>query len=110
MTFRVEPQALRVYAGRLADAQQAAETAKAYVTKWGTFSAHEAGLLGMIWPNHTRFVGQLTTMLQHLADLTDASATAMTDAAGHYERTDLAAETKIDAAYPAVPRAPVILD
>lgn len=35
MPFRVEPEALRTYAGQLADAKRAAEAAKSYVHKWG---------------------------------------------------------------------------
>jgi uncharacterized protein YukE len=110
MTFKVEPQAVRTYAGRLGDARRHAETAKAYVNKHGSFSAHDKGLLGMIFPFHADFVAALNTMVQHLADLTDASDRALTQVADHYEHTDRDAESKIDASYPAVPRAPVNRD
>lgn len=110
MSFRVEPEALRTYAGQLADARRAADTAKAYANKWGTFSDHGKGILGMVWPNHTNYLSQINTMLQHLADLTDASGTALKHEADHYEHTDLNAEGRIDATYPAVPRAPINRD
>jgi hypothetical protein len=110
MSFRVEPPALRTYANQLADAKRAAEAAKSYVHKWGDFSAHEKGLFGMIFPAHRNFVAALDAMLQHLADLTDASDTALQQEAGHYEQADLNAEARIDASYPAVPRPPVTTD
>ena len=108
--FRVEPEAVRTYAGQLTDAGRAAETARAYVDKWGTFSEHQKGLLGMIWPNHTDYVAHVRTMLQHLIDLTNASATSMESQAEFYERTDLSAESKVDASYRAAPRVPVTTD
>lgn len=110
MTFKVEPAALRTYATQLMEAKAAAEAAKSYVDKWGTFSAHEKGLLGMIWPNHQHYVAQLDAMLQHLRDLIDASGTALNREADHYQHTDLRAETQIDASYPAVPRPSISTD
>jgi uncharacterized protein YukE len=110
MTFKVEPQAVRKYAGQLGEAHRHAATAQTYVNKHGSFSAHEKGLLGMIFPFHADFVAQLNTMLQHLGNLTDASDRALRQVADHYEHTDGDAESKIDASYPAVPRTPVDRD
>lgn len=106
MSFRVEPEALRTYASQLADAQRAARTAKSYVHQWGDFSAHDKGLFGMIFPAHRNFVASLDAMLQHLADLIDASDATLKQEASHYEHSDLNAETRVDASYPAVPRSP----
>ena len=110
MSFRVEPDALRTYAAQLAQAKAAAEAAQAYVEKWGTLSAHEKGLLGMVWPNHQNYVSQVTTMLQHLRDLTDASAHALARQAERYEETDADTAAGLDASYPAAPRAPLSRD
>lgn len=104
MSFAVYPPALRTYARQLADAQQAAEAAKHYVHKHGTFAMHEQGLMGMIVPFHERLVADLDRLLAHLGDLTDASSQAMANVAAHYERADLHAEASADAAYPPVPR------
>jgi hypothetical protein len=49
-------------------------------------------------------------LLTHLGELGAASAAAMSSVAAHYERSDLAAESKIDASYPEVPRAPMARD
>ena len=46
MTFRVEPAALRRYAGQLADGRRVADAAGSYVQRHGSFSLHEKGLLG----------------------------------------------------------------
>ena len=110
MPFRVEPEALRTYAGQLADAKRATEAAKSYVHKWGFFSAHEKGLFGMILPAHDNYVTALDEMLQHLAALTDAAETALKQEAGHYEQTDLKTESRIDASYPETPRLPATTD
>jgi 20S proteasome alpha/beta subunit len=45
VSFRVEPRALRTYAGQLADAQQVADAAKRYVHQYGDFSLHERVLI-----------------------------------------------------------------
>jgi uncharacterized protein YukE len=110
MTFKVEPQAVRKYAGQLAEEHRHAETAKTYVNKHGSFSAHEKGLLGMIFPFHADVGAELTPILQHLGELTEASDRALKQVADHYEHTDRDAESKIDATYPAVPRTPVNRD
>ena len=110
MSFRVEPEALRTYASQLADAGHAAETAKRYVHEWGSFSAHEKGLFGMIFPAHRNYMIALDEMLQHLADLTSDSETTLKQQAGHYEVADLNAEARMDASYPEVPQPPPIAD
>ncbi|GAA5188205.1 hypothetical protein GCM10023322_38310 [Rugosimonospora acidiphila] len=107
MSFRVEPQALRTYAGQLDDAWRDADAARTYVNRWGTLNAHEKGILGMIFPQHANFVSQLNTMLKHLAELADASSTVLSKEADDYEHTDLKTAAMIDASYPATPRAPI---
>lgn len=105
MTFSVDPSAVRTYARHLSDAHQVAETAKSYVNQHGSFSVHESGLFGMLAPGHRQLLASLNTMLGHLSTLTDTSSVAMKQVAGHYEQTDLRAESTIDATYPAAPRA-----
>jgi hypothetical protein len=104
MTLKVEPQALRTYAGQLEDARKAVETAKSYVNKWGSLSAHEKGIFGMIFPQHVNFLAEVNKMLQSLESLTDASSTALGQEASRYEQTDASAAGKIDSSYPEVPR------
>lgn len=110
MSFRVDPQALRNYASQLEDAWRAADAARAYVNRWGTFSAHDKGILGMIFPQHAHYVSQINTMLKHLAELADASSTVLSKEADGYERTDLNTAARVDASYPATPRTPVNRD
>ena len=104
MSFRVEPPALRTYAARLADAHQAAEAAKRYVNRHGSFSLHEKGLMGFVAPGHRHLIAALDEMLGHLERLTDASGRTLSQTAGRYEASDLRAESTVDAAYPVVPR------
>ncbi|GGL18945.1 hypothetical protein GCM10012284_61900 [Mangrovihabitans endophyticus] len=94
----------------MTDAQHAAETATAYMNRWGGFNAHEKGLLGMIWPNHSAYVTQVQEMLRHLADLTGASSDALRQMANGYERTDQDTAATLDATYDAVPRPPIDRD
>lgn len=104
MSFRVEPQALRTYAGQLADAHQVADVATRYVQQYGDFSLHERGLIGAIAPGHRHLLAALNDLLGHLGTLTGASAEALRQVAARYEHSDLRAEGAIDASYPAVPR------
>ncbi len=110
MSFAVYPPALRVYASQLAEAHQAAEAARRYVNRYGTFSTHEAGLIGIALSQHWHLVAALDRLLTHLGDVIDASSRAMTEVAAHYERADLRAEATADAAYPSVSRPPVSRD
>jgi uncharacterized protein YukE len=104
MTFRVDPAALRRCASELADAERVADVADRYATHWGSFDFHESGIIGKAAPGHRRLVASLHQMLPHLGQLGAASASALRQTADHYERTDQAAEAKIDATYPQVPR------
>jgi hypothetical protein len=104
VTFKVEPQALRTYAGQLEDARKATETAMTYVDRWGSLSAHEKGIFGMIFPQHVHFLAEVKTMLQSLQGLTGASSNALGQEASRYEQADSGAAGKIDASYPEVPR------
>ncbi|MFU8850722.1 hypothetical protein ACNAW0_07020 [Micromonospora sp. SL1-18] len=104
MTFSVHPPALRTYAGQLAEADRAANTAKDYVHKHGSFSMHERGLLGMAAPGHRNLVAALDKLLGHLHELADASGTALKHVADRYEHTDVEVASDLDATYPSVPR------
>lgn len=104
MSFRVEPQALRTYAGQLADGQQVADAAGRYVHRYGDFSFHEKGLIGFVAPGHRHLMAALDHMLSHLNDLADGSSQALTGVAADYEHTDRRTAAAIDATYPAVPR------
>lgn len=104
MTFRVEPAALRRYAGQLADGRRVADAANSYVQRHGTFTLHEKGLLGLIAPGHRHLMADLARLLRHLGDLSDASSTAMNQVADGYEHSDKESQAAIDATYPEVPR------
>jgi hypothetical protein len=104
VSFRVEPQALRTYAAHLADAHQAADVAKRYVNQYGEFSLHERGLIGVIAPGHRHLLAALNDLLGRLGNLTGGSGEALSHVAAGYERSDLRAQSAIDATYPAVPR------
>lgn len=106
MSFEVDPQAVRKYADELAAVRRAADTANAYVNKHGSFSLHQSGLMGSIAGAHSDFVMSLNTMLKHLMDLADSAELALEQLAAKYERTDDSSAAKVDATYPAVPRAP----
>ena len=110
MTFKAEPWAIRAYADQLAAADRAAQVARTYVNVNGSFSFYEAGLIGALSGEHARIMDELSRMLQHLADLTDASDRALRQAADLYVRTDQHSAARIDATYPAVPRAPLSRD
>jgi uncharacterized protein YukE len=103
-TFRVEPQALRTYAGQLAQGEGVADVAKSYVHQYGDFSLHEKGLLGLALPFHRDLLAALDHMLSHLNNLVETSSRALSDVAAQYEKTDLRAASAIDATYPPVPR------
>lgn len=102
--FRVEPQALRTYAGQLAEGEGVADVAKNYVHQYGDFSLHDKGLLGLALPFHRDLLAALNKLLGRLNDLVDTSSRALTDAAARYEKTDLRAASAIDATYPPLPR------
>ncbi|MFC0006577.1 type VII secretion target [Micromonospora siamensis] len=104
MTFAVHPPALRTYAGQLREATTAADAAKRYVQKHGSFSVHESGLLGQVSPLHRNLLADLDKLLGHLRNLTETSATALNQVADRYEHTDTRAARDLDATYPAVPR------
>jgi uncharacterized protein YukE len=104
MSFVVHPPALRTYASQLGEARQAVEAAKHYVERYGSFSPHDKGVLGLLAPRHKHLMERLTALLEHLHDLTDASSVALRNVAAHYEHADLRSETALDATYPAVPR------
>jgi len=106
MSFDVDPQAVRTYAGQLAEVRRAADAANTYVNKHGSFSTHQSGLMGNISGAHTDFVASLNTMLKHLMDLADTSEMALKQLAATYEQTDENSAATVDATYPAVPRAP----
>jgi VCBS repeat-containing protein len=104
MTLKVEPEALRAYAVRLAAARSYAETARNYVNGYGNFSAHETGLIGYLVPHHRTYMDALTKMLDHLASIADASDGSMRAIAKTYEGTDQRSAESIDASYPVVAR------
>jgi hypothetical protein len=106
MTLRVEPRELRVFAAELADACRAVQAAKSYVRAQGTFSLHERGAIGVIFPGHSNYLDALDQMLTHLAALTEGSGQTMTRLAGEYEHSDLDAAARFDDSYPLYPRAP----
>jgi uncharacterized protein YukE len=104
MSFSVYPPALRSYARKLAEAEEAAKAAKHYFEQHGTFSRHEKGILGTVLPAHMNFVANLDGVLTHLAQLLDASKAALEKTAAQYEQVDLRAAGAADASYPAVAR------
>ncbi|GAA5192649.1 hypothetical protein GCM10023322_52730 [Rugosimonospora acidiphila] len=104
MNFRVEPYALRTYAAQLGDDQQVAQIAKSYANRYGSFSFHEKGLIGLAAPGHRTLLKRLNDLLQHLSDLADSSAEALKQAADGYARSDLRTASALDATYPAIRR------
>jgi hypothetical protein len=110
MTFRVEPAALRRYAGQLADGRRVADAANSYVQRHGSFSFHEKGLLGFIAPGHRHLMADLGRLLSHLGELSDASSKSMSQVADGYEHSDKKSQAAIDATYPEVPRTSLYRD
>ncbi|WP_045747642.1 hypothetical protein [Actinoplanes rectilineatus] len=103
MTFRVEPMALRDYARKLCEIERVAEEADRYVTTHGTFSFHEAGLIGRAAPGHRNLMAELHELMAHLKRLGAESAKGLNAAADDYQATDLSSAAEIDATYPPVP-------
>jgi len=95
------------FAPRPAEALAHAEAGKRYVIGNGTFTAHEAGLIGYLIPHHRAYVEALTRMLDHIAKIVDASEQSMNGIATSYERTDKRSAEEVDASYPAVVRPPI---
>lgn len=104
MTFRADPDYLRVYAADLATLSDHTETARSYANRLGTFTVVESGAIGMIFGSHQRFADDLNTTLQRLAVLLDASSSSVQAWASQYQRTDAGSAAEIDAARPASPR------
>ncbi|WP_306215023.1 WXG100 family type VII secretion target [Actinoplanes sp. RD1] len=104
MSFHVDPAALRTAASKIGDADRVAELAREYVTRHGTFSFHEQGLIGELAPGHRNLMSDLERMLTHLGKLSDESKTALRQAADGYEHTDSDNAARLDASYPPVPR------
>lgn len=104
MSFEVEPAALRAGASQVGDATRVAEAANGYVAQHGSFSFHEAGLIGVLAPGHRNLMSDLHRMLTHLGHLGEASETALKHVAARYERADQDTAAKIDDSYPVVPR------
>jgi hypothetical protein len=104
MTFRAEPAALRDYARKVGDVERVAVEANRYVAAHGSFSMHEAGLMGYAAPGHRQLVAELHKLLGHLKSLGTESRNGLQVAAEGYERTDLRSAAEIDATLPAVPR------
>lgn len=106
MTLKVEPQAVRAYAAKVAQAQQYVQTARSYLSANGNFSPGETGLLGLIVKRHRSYMDALLTMLDHLSDVTDASEHTLKSLATSYEHTDSRSGQRIDGSYPDTPRPP----
>lgn len=104
MSFRVDPQALRTYAGQVAQGEGVAGAAKSYVHKYGDFSLQQGGLIGLMARGHEHLLEALDRLLGQLTDLADRSSQALADVATRYEHTDLRAASAIDATFPPVPR------
>jgi uncharacterized protein YukE len=104
VSFHVEPEALRTAATKIGDAERVAEAAKEYVTRNGSFSFHERGLIGDLAPGHRNLMSDLEQMLTHLGKLGEGSRAALRQAANEYEGTDRDSAARVDASYPPVPR------
>ena len=50
MSFKVEPSALRTYASQLDEVERVAGDAQRYVSAYGDFSFHQAGIIGFAAP------------------------------------------------------------
>jgi hypothetical protein len=110
MSFHVQPDALRTYAGQIGDAKRVADAANTYVKQNGSFSFHQQGLIGWLAPGHDNLMGDLDRMLTHLGELGDTSRAALTQTADHYQHSDRNAEAALDATYPEVARSHPDLD
>jgi uncharacterized protein YukE len=107
MTFHVEPEFLKQYARELDQQNEATEAGRSYATKWGTLSAHQKGILGMLHGKHEGFMQELDEVLQKVSRIMDTSSSNLSASARQYERTDDNAAAKLDASYPAAER-PII--
>jgi hypothetical protein len=104
MTFRVEPESVDLYSRQLAELAQAVEAARSYANKWGTFSAHGKGILGMLHGKHGSFMTELNEVLERLSRTADASSMNLSASARYFERTDHQSATELDDSYPSVQR------
>jgi hypothetical protein len=100
MTFRVVPGALRLYAAELTDSSGVAEEIQNYANKWGSFTPHEAGILGYLTRSHEHFMTDLNETLSKLTKTFGTSATNLRSVAGIYEHADAESAAEIDANYP----------
>jgi uncharacterized protein YukE len=104
MTFRVDPDEIRLFASSLATLGEDAEIAKAYIDRLGSFTVLEAGAIGLVVGRHRAFVETLNETMQRLAGLLHASSANMQATATRYQRADERSAAEIDASYPASPR------
>ena len=104
MTFRVEPQAIRILAGHVQEVHHVADAAARYMRGYSDIGTHGTGVLAQALGAHADLVGQIDRMLARLGELTDASAKALRQAAAGYEQTDLDSAAQFDATYPQVLR------
>ncbi|HEY0450403.1 type VII secretion target [Actinophytocola sp.] len=99
--FSVQPPALRELAGLLDRAQEDVRAGRKYLQE-GVSKISGEGVINRITDSHDAVVHTLDTWLGEVADgALAATSTAVTDAAGYYERTDQASAAQLDATYPA---------
>lgn len=104
MTFRVEPDSMNLYSRQLAELAQAVEAARGYANKWGSFSAHDRGILGLLHGKHGNFMTELNDVLERLGKTVDASSMNLSASARYFERTDDRSAAELDDTYPIVQR------
>lgn len=104
MTFKVDPDEVRVFASHLARLGEDAEIAKEYTDLIGSFEVLETGAIGLVMGKHRAFMADFGATMHKLATLFDSSAVNMQATATQYQRTDEKSAAEIDASYPSSPR------
>lgn len=104
MSFKVEPEALRRFAGEVGDAQRVAEAAGSYLKNHGDLDFQAKGLISWGTGQHASLMADIAGLMGHLSELGTASDAALRQSADHYAKSDLASEAKMDATYPPVTR------
>ena len=110
MSFKVDPVAIGECADALRISYDDEMAAKNYILAAGQFNFHETGAIGMLSGDHAALMAKLEEMLGHLLTVNFRSEEALRKVMASYFTTDKAAAARVDATYPAVPRAPINRD
>jgi hypothetical protein len=109
MTFTVDPTEVQIFSHRMDWLYGEVGYAESYVAVHGSFSTHQAGIIGVLLQEHAKIMADLTGVMNHLETLTWRCKESLTEIAREYRETDEQSAAAIDAALSASPR-PIVFE